>query len=154
MTIFIPGPPVGKQSVRTARGHAYIPAKSRSYMSVVTALYQVLHAPLIRGAFQMTISEYRPRPQYHYRTGRNAGIIKDQYREAPCITRPDLSNVQKGIEDALNGVAYTDDSANVHHIHTKRYANPGEKVGVFVTIEPAVNEPEHTLRPEHRQATD
>jgi len=151
MTIFVPGPPVGKQSVRVNNGHAHIPRKTRSYMKLVTSIARVQHPELIKGAFCMVISEYRQRPQYHFGTGKNAGIVKERYRDVFCITKPDVSNVQKTVEDALNKVAYTDDSANVHHIHTKRYANPGERVGIYVTVEPAELGPEHTLRPEHRQ---
>ncbi len=37
--------------------------------------------------------------------------------------RPDLSNVVKSVEDALNGVAYRDDSAIVHQVVTKQFAH-------------------------------
>jgi Holliday junction resolvase RusA-like endonuclease len=48
--------------------------------------------------------------------------------------RPDLDNVIKSILDALNGVAYSDDSAVISVTAEKRYAeNP--RVDVMLTNE-------------------
>ena len=41
-------------------------------------------------------------------------------------TKPDVSNIVKGIEDALNGIWYKDDSQIVHEYSMKQYARePG-----------------------------
>ena len=151
-TFFVSGSPVGKQSVRVTRGHSYIPTKTRKYMKQVASAFKLLNVPMIDGAVELNISEYRERPQYHYGTGRNTGMVKGQYREVFCVTKPDTSNTLKGIEDALNGLAWTDDAYIIDTHHHKRYANPGERVGVFVTIEPAVFHSDGIkLKPEHRQ---
>lgn len=52
--------------------------------------------------------------------------------ETPPTTKPDLSNMVKAIEDALNGVAFVDDSQVVRSFQTKIYA---EQPGVDVRIE-------------------
>ena len=48
-----------------------------------------------------------------------AGVIQP-------TTKPDVSNIVKGIEDALNGIWYKDDSQIVHEYSMKQYARePG-----------------------------
>ncbi len=136
-TFFIPGSPVGKQSVRVTGRRAFIPTKTRAYMKKVASCFMIQRPPMLTGAVELTISEYRLRPAYHFGTGKNKGIIKEQFKEVFCITKPDLSNTLKSIEDALNGLAWVDDAHVVNCSHHKRYANDGERVGVFVTVEAA-----------------
>jgi Holliday junction resolvase RusA-like endonuclease len=50
------------------------------------------------------------------------------------LPRCDSSNCLKGIEDALNGIAYVDDSQIGRHIINRRYAMPGEPAYTRVTI--------------------
>ena len=44
------------------------------------------------------------------------------------ITKPDLSNYIKSIEDALNGVLWEDDNATVQLISSKKYGKAGRVV--------------------------
>jgi len=155
-SFFISGAPVGKQSVRvTRRGGrsvSFMPTKTRKYMNRVASAFNLTGAQMIIGAVSLNITEYRNRPQYHYGTGRNEGLIKGQYKQVFCTTKPDCSNTMKSIEDALNGLAWKDDAYVVDVTHCKRYANVGERVGVFVTIEPAEwHDDNHVLPAEHRQ---
>jgi Holliday junction resolvase RusA-like endonuclease len=62
------------------------------------------------------------RPASHFGTGRNAGKLKPSARPFP-IGRPDLSNLLKLVEDALNGNAFKDDSRIVEAWPTKAYAD-------------------------------
>ncbi len=154
-TIYIPGAPFGKQSIaRSRHGHRFVATKTRRYMDKVAACFVIQRPPMLKGAVELNISEYRQRPAYHFGTGRNAGTVKEQYREVSCVTKPDLSNTLKAIEDALNGLAWVDDAYIIDTTHHKRYANPGEQIGVFVTIEAAKHTHQNGLRPEHRQVIE
>lgn len=152
MTFFVEGKPIGKQSVRVANRHSFIPKKTRDYMNKVAAAFKLCNAELITGPVELIISEYRERPKYHYGTGRNSDKIKDRYQQVFCVTKPDISNTKKAIEDALNGLAWIDDSYVVDSRHHKRYANKGERIGAFVTIKEAIwHDDSHVLSAEHRQ---
>jgi Holliday junction resolvase RusA-like endonuclease len=61
------------------------------------------------------------RPSSHFGTGRNAGKLKPSARPFPT-GRPDLSNLVKLVEDALNENAFKDDSRIVATFAAKKYA--------------------------------
>lgn len=63
---------------------------------------------LIRSPVVLTVQFYFARPKAHYRTGRNAGKLKDS---APSIhaQSPDLAKLIRCLEDALTGVVWADD---------------------------------------------
>lgn len=48
---------------------------------------------------------------------------------------PDASKLQRGLEDALTGVVWSDDSRIVEWHGTERYAEEGEEPGVVVRVE-------------------
>jgi len=58
---------------------------------------------------KMVLSFGFARPKSHYRTGKNAGILKD---DAPSwhTQKPDADNLVKFVCDALNGIYWRDDS--------------------------------------------
>lgn len=72
------------------------------------------------------------RPKGHYRTGKNAGMLKDGAPPFPA-GRPDALKVGRSTEDALKGIIYRDDSQIVTELLTKRY---GPQAGCLVTIRP------------------
>ena len=49
------------------------------------------------------------RPKGHYRTGRNAHLLRDSAPARPSVT-PDLSKILRSTEDALTGVVWADDA--------------------------------------------
>lgn len=49
------------------------------------------------------------RPKGHYRTGRNAHLLRDSAPVRPSVT-PDLSKILRSTEDALTGVVWADDA--------------------------------------------
>lgn len=49
------------------------------------------------------------RPKGHYRTGRNAHLLRDTAPARPAVT-PDLSKILRSTEDALTGVIWADDA--------------------------------------------
>ena len=85
---------------------------------------------------RLTCVIYRAVPQSWSRRKR-ADAIADKIRPK---TRPDVSNVIKGIEDALNGVWYKDDSQIVEYgVIGKWYA---ESPRVYVRLDVEVDDEE------------
>jgi len=70
------------------------------------------------------------RPKNHYRTGKNAAILKDNAPKFP-ITKPDCTKLMRPLEDALTKVIWLDDSQIVKQNILKVYDS---KPGAVVTI--------------------
>lgn len=60
------------------------------------------------------------RPKSHYRTGRNAHLLRDTAPARPAVT-PDLSKILRSTEDALTGVIWADDARVVGYIHLGKF---------------------------------
>lgn len=73
--------------------------------------------PLLLGAVMLYVQIYRPRPKDHYNA---KGFLKDDAPSYP-ITRPDTLKIVRGIEDALTGVVWIDDSQVVGHNLQKHF---------------------------------
>ena len=56
-----------------------------------------------------TLRFFMPRPKRHYRTGKFAGILRD---DAPYwhTSTPDIDKLARAVLDALKGVCYSDDA--------------------------------------------
>lgn len=64
---------------------------------------------------------------------RKDGTLRDDARQHPIGARDgDVTNYAKGVEDALNGIAWADDCQVVDLRVTKRWAKPGEAGQVIV----------------------
>lgn len=73
----------------------------------------------LEGPLRMVLTFYLRRPRRLSRKGQDLSWVW-----APC--RPDASNLAKAVEDALNGVLYTDDAQIADTRIRKRYAaGPG-----------------------------
>jgi Holliday junction resolvase RusA-like endonuclease len=71
-------------------------------------------------AVAMTFSMARPKG--HFRTGRNAHLLRDAAPTRPA-GMPDLSKLVRSTEDALTGVAWVDDSRVTQYVRLgKHYA--------------------------------
>lgn len=124
---FIPSTPVPQGRPRFARqtGRAYDPAKSRDYKSWVRtcalqAMGEAKAKPYQRDIpLCMRLEIYIQRPK-----------SKPKRFELPT-TKPDCSNVQKGIEDALESICYEADQQITHVTVQKRYGAPGVMVMIF-----------------------
>lgn len=110
-TAVVLGDPVAQGRPRFSRQggfvKAYDPAKSRDYKSYVR-LIAVQNAPdsPVEGAIEFSLRIYRAIPKgmpKYKREAAKAGALRP-------VTKPDVSNVLKGVEDALKGVWYKDDS--------------------------------------------
>ena len=104
----------------------------RAVRKAAKAAMQGLPQPLfIERPLEMSYVFYRARPKYHYGTGRNSGMVKQQYLGAYPITTPDLTKIVRATEDALLDVVYDDDARVVTQHNDKRYGDP-ERVEITI----------------------
>lgn len=121
--ITIPGEPVaqGRPKATTVNGHVrmYDPKKSSDFKQLVS-FYAAQKAPgvLLDGQLIINVIVFRKIPTSKSKTWIQKAI---DYLIRPT-TKPDCSNYLKGIEDALNGIIYTDDSRIVTAIVQKVYS--------------------------------
>jgi Holliday junction resolvase RusA-like endonuclease len=73
---------------------------------------------------------YMRRPKSHYGTGKNISKIKPNAPEW-CATKPDVDNLAKFVQDALNKIFYRDDSLICQITCRKLYS---EKPRTEITI--------------------
>ena len=73
------------------------------------------------------------RPQGHYGTGRNAGILKASAPEFH-IVKPDLDKVTRSLGDSIQMAGLCPDQAIVSWNVAKRYCADNESPGVLVTL--------------------
>lgn len=108
-TLTIPGEPIAKGRPRvTGRGITYTPAKTKNYETLVKELYWIKYQgqEQLKGSLKMTIDAYFKIPK-NVSKKKKAAMLEG--REQPT-KRPDLDNCIKSIADALNDIAYIDDS--------------------------------------------
>jgi Holliday junction resolvase RusA-like endonuclease len=137
LEIRIPGPPVPQGRPRATRlGNRAVtlfdPPKSRAWkkhaaqccLDAMTRRDPTSHEYFIpEGPVFLRVIAIFPRPKAMKGDGR---VLHTR--------RGDLSNVTKAVEDALNGLAYADDSQVAHSVCTKWYAEPGEEPCVMVWV--------------------
>ena len=123
---------------KTRRGKTvvYDPSKSRDYKQYVQ-LVASQHAPEIplEGSLSVYIKVYRPIPK-SFSKKRTAEAEAGIFRPT---TKPDNTNYAKGIEDALNGVIYKDDSMIVDLRVSKFYSSKPR-------IEVEIREVDHEIK--------
>jgi Holliday junction resolvase RusA-like endonuclease len=104
--------------------------KARPWMQEVAAVARASMGgcQMLRGPLFMEVTFFMARPKSHFGTGRRAMFLKDSAPEFP-VTRPDTTKLLRGLEDALSGVVYADDSQIVTQVVRKRYGDP-ERVEV------------------------
>ena len=102
----------------------YDPETSRDWKRTIMA--QALTARplrLLAGPLVATLDFYLPRPK------------SAPKRVTLPIKKPDASNLLKGVEDAMRGVVYADDSLIVDLHVRKRFADAENPPGVHILIE-------------------
>lgn len=129
-TFTVPGKPFGKQRPRVTRtGHAFTPKETVSYENLVRMSFVEKYPEFIPtgGPVILSIIAAFPVPPSWTKKKAKAALAGNIYPG-----KPDIDNVLKIIQDALNGIAYTDDAQIFHADITKSYA---EKPGVTVYME-------------------
>jgi Holliday junction resolvase RusA-like endonuclease len=131
---FVPGQPQGKGRAKvTVRGkfaHAYTPDKTVNYEARIVGAYDVKYAnqELCDEELRIIIRAVFPVPKSTSK--KQAGLMLAG--EIAPTKKPDADNIAKVICDALNGIAYTDDTRIVTMMLTKEY---GAIPGVWVLLD-------------------
>lgn len=126
-------PRAGK--TKTGKTRMYDPQKSKDYKSYVRLVAsQYMPKNQLEGQISMHLKIYRQIPKSMTKKLRKASI-EEIHRP---ITKPDCSNIAKGIEDALNGLIYKDDSQIVD-LHVSKFYSENPRVEVVInTLERVV----------------
>lgn len=121
IVLVIPGPPVpwaGKQT-NPKTGDRFVPGRQSAHAGKIIDAWERsgLAGPGLRGdeALLLSCEFYVQRPKYHFGTGRNSAVIKEQFLRARPTGKPDFSNLVKMVEDALTSHAWKDDDQVVGH---------------------------------------
>ena len=108
VTFTILGKPIGKGRPRfsTAGGYArsYTPAKTVEYENLVRMEWEKTGAKKLEGVISAVIYAYFPIPKSVSKKKR--ALMDGRF----YTSKPDCDNIAKIILDALNGIAYDDDS--------------------------------------------
>lgn len=114
ISLIVPGKPRGKGRPKFARrGQAvvtYTDEQTVSMEETIRAIWRETGAQRLPDgeALELTVRVTHERPQNHFRKN---GQLSKKGHESPIPTRkPDGDNVFKLVADALNGLAYKDDS--------------------------------------------
>jgi len=112
ISFFVPGNPKGLKRHRsyTTRAGIHVNVDPNRDDKMDFLAKAMLHRPEepTRDPVCMELTCVFPRPKSHYRTGRNAHLLKDT---APYwySSTPDADNILKFVGDALNGIFWKDD---------------------------------------------
>lgn len=87
----------------------------------------------------ITATFYLPRPKGHFRTGRNAHLLRDAAPDYPA-TKPDIDKILRSSLDALGeACVWRDDSQVVHVVARKEYGTPGAHFEIAAMPRPQVS---------------
>jgi len=117
----IPGTPVGKGRPRVTRRGVFTPEKTQRFEQVVRAAWRrsgAAMAPKDAVVFCSILAFFAPPKSASKRT--RDKLLRMGYH----CKRPDADNIVKAVLDALNGLAYPDDSA-VQILDARKYYTSG-----------------------------
>ena len=127
ISFFIPLTPVaqGRAKANYTARRMYDPAKSRKFKADVALIAKSEAGHYFEKGIPLGLSlEFiMPRLKSHPKRKIKSHVVK-----------PDVTNLAKGVEDALNGICYHDDSAIIDERLRKRYALPGEEPGIRLEL--------------------
>jgi len=124
----IPGQPCAKSRPRVCKFGTYTPVKTVNYETLVKELYIMEHyTKQLEGALQMTVKAYFQIPES--KSKKVKGLMRNGTIRP--TSKPDWDNVGKIISDALNGLAYHDDSQIVD-AHVEKWYSDAPRVEVYI----------------------
>ena len=137
VTFTIPGEPTAKGRPRVTRYGTYTPKETVAYENLVKLMYrEKYHNKMLEGALIGTVTCYFPVPKSMPKYKKK---LAGEFEIFPT-KRPDCDNLAKAVFDALNGIAYKDDSQIVGMSVLKRYTLEAPMTEVIIR---EVDEREH-----------
>ena len=119
ITLTIPGEPVAKGRPRVCKFGTYTPVKTVNYETLIKELFIISKQDQLQDMLSANIKCYFKIPKA---TSKKNKVLIDCSRLRPT-KKPDLDNLAKICLDALNGLAYDDDSQIVELTVSKWYSN-------------------------------
>lgn len=119
MKFTIPGEPTGKARPRVTKWGTHNTEKTILYENLVKMCYQEQCKRYTEKALKVTIAVYYSIPKS---TAKKNIELMLNGQIHPC-KKPDIDNVAKIILDALNGIAYKDDTQVISLVVGKFYSN-------------------------------
>ena len=130
---FVPGKPVPKARARVVRHNgitrSYTPESTANFELLVKyAAYEAMsNQELATGPLRMNMTMCLSPPASW---SKKKSALAIEGRVLPTV-KPDISNVQKSVEDAMNGVVYVDDSQLCQIVTAKCYSlQPGVRIRI------------------------
>lgn len=123
----VPGKPQGKARARTTKFGSYTPEKTVLYENLIKVCYRQVSDYISDKPLHITIEAVFEPVKSVSKAQREAmlsGLIKP-------TKKPDIDNIAKVVLDALNGVAYRDDTQVIELDLIKSYG-PFAKLNVIV----------------------
>jgi crossover junction endodeoxyribonuclease RusA len=87
------------------------------------------------GAVGLDVEIRIKRPKKHYRTGKFADVLRDDAPRRPIGDKTgDLSKFVRGVEGALEGIAFTNDARVCMGANVKLYADKHNPEGALIHV--------------------
>lgn len=117
------GEVVGSARPRVTRHGTYIPAKTRRYRETIKGNFIEQGGRVMRGPLSVRIDVYRKLPKSRPK----------RMESEPDTFKPDVDNIAKNVLDALNGLAWEDDS-QVVSLTVRKWPRRRDDELIFVEI--------------------
>lgn len=98
-----------------AMAHNYTPEKHpvQAWKRIIQNCFKNDKIEKIEGPIRLDLYFVIDRPKSHYRTGKNAHLLKDSAPEKWHLQKPDSDNFTKAVMDAINGLDIWNDDNQV-----------------------------------------
>ncbi len=97
---------MGKQRPKHGKGFTYTPEKTVNYETLVKEMFTIRNCGHLRGQLEITVTAFFAIPKSE---SKKKAVLMQEGIIRPT-KKPDMDNILKIVCDALNGLAYKDDS--------------------------------------------
>ncbi len=130
--IVFPFEPTPKGRPRFSKYGAYTPAKTRNYEKQLETYYAKTCSEYFEGPIRINVEFRMPIPKSTTKKLREKMLSG----EVKHTKKPDTDNLLKAVTDALNGLAFKDDSQITRIVATKHYSQyPGTRLTITEDVE-------------------
>ena len=128
MKFVVAGEIVGKGRPRFTRsGRTYTPKRTTDYERTIKTAYLNKYSYLSQKALRIKICAYLEVARSHSKVKKSKMLMN----LLQCTKKPDMDNITKVVLDALNKVAYQDDTQVVELVAIKRWSNTSRLVVII-----------------------